>query len=257
MFFEISKLLNIFISPVTWVILLLVASFLLKKERVKRFCRYASLAVFLLFSNGLLFEWLKYQTVKESCVVPPDTTRTYKVAIVMGGFAYINKETRQMRYEQDRADRLWEAVRLWKLGRVEKILITGDPSSVIRPDGSSTADLFLSYMQEMGVLKDAFVLEQHALNTRQNALYTSKILKDMNIQDRDCLLITSATHMERSLKCFAKEELFPDYYPVNVYDKPEQISHRSFYPSWEVAVKWQELINEWIGNAVYELMGYR
>ena len=46
----------------------------------------------------------------------------------MGGFASMNRETGQMRYEQDRADRLWEAVRLWRNGTIEKILITGDGS---------------------------------------------------------------------------------------------------------------------------------
>ena len=63
----------------------------------------------------------------------------------------MNRETGQMRYEQDRADRLWEAVRLWRNGTIEKILITGDGTSIVQPDGTSTEKLFLQYMEEMGI----------------------------------------------------------------------------------------------------------
>ncbi len=82
------------------------------------------------------------------------------------------------------------------------------------------------------------------------------ILLLIGITDKECLLITSATHIERSLKCFAKVRLHPDYYAVNIYDAPTNINHRSFYPSWDAAVKWQELMNEWIGDIVYKMMGY-
>lgn len=53
--------------------------------------------------------------------------KTWRVAIVMGGFGSMNRETGQMTYMEDRADRLWEAIRLYREGRVRQILITGDP----------------------------------------------------------------------------------------------------------------------------------
>lgn len=174
----------------------------------------------------------------------------------MGGFASMNRETRQMRYEQDRADRLWEAVRLWRNGTIEKILITGDGTSIVQPDGTSTEKLFLQYMEEMGIPQKVFILEKQALNTRQNTLFTAEILKKENIKGEECLLITSATHMKRSLACFKKTGIHPDYFPVNTYDTPKIINHRTFYPQWEAAIEWQELMNEWIGDRVYQIMGY-
>ena len=86
--------------------------------------------------------------------------KQYKLAIVMGGFASMNRNTGQMQYELDRADRIWEAVRLWKKGVVERILITGDPTSIIQKDGTSTKELFLNYMEELGVPRSVFLLEQ-------------------------------------------------------------------------------------------------
>ena len=103
----------------------------------------------------------------------------------MGGFASMNRETGQMRYEQDRADRLWEAVRLWRNGTIEKILITGDGTSIVQPDGTSTEKLFLQYMEEMGIPQKVFILEKQALNTRQNALFTAEILKKKTLKARN------------------------------------------------------------------------
>ncbi len=257
MFFELSKLLNFFISPVTWIVLLLIFTFRFKKKKLRKICLVASIVVFVVFTNPLLLAYVKYFSVREySMQQTACTGRHYRLALVMGGFATMNKETGQMRYEQDRADRLWEAVRLWKKGAVDRILITGDPTSSIMEDGSTTAGLFLDYMEELGIPHDAFILEQHARNTRENAAFTAEILKRQDIRDKECLLITSASHIKRSLKCFEREGLHPDFLPVNVCDKPHSISHRTFYPSWEVAVKWQELMNEWVGELVYKIMGY-
>lgn len=257
MFFELSKLLNFFvISPISWMFILLAGFCLFKRKRWRKVCLVGCIAVFVIFTNRLLVDYVKYRMVKEysTAVIAPE--KTYKLAIVMGGFASMNKENGRMRYEMDRADRLWEAVRLWRSGKVERILITGDPTSIIQDDGSSTRKLFLQYMEDMGVPESAFILEQQARNTRENALYTAEILEKEKIDDGECLLITSATHIKRSLGCFAKIGIHPDYLPVNTYDAPENINHRAFYPQWEAAVMWQELMNEWIGDLTYRMMGY-
>lgn len=256
MFFELSKLLNFFLSPITWILLFLISFLIFKRKLWRRIAVISSITLFIIFTNNILIDYIKYCTVKEYTSIPLDTAKHYKVAIVMGGFAFMNRETGQMKYELDRADRLWEAVRLWKKGIVKRILITGDPTSIIQEGGSSDKELFLDYMAEIGIPRDAFILEQQARNTRENAKYTREILEAEQITEKECILITSATHMRRSLKCFAKVGIHPDIYPVNTYVKPTTINHRSFYPDWKAAVKWQELLNEWVGDLVYSLVGY-
>ena len=135
-------------------------------------------------------------------------------------------------------------MRLWKKGVVERILITGDPTSIIQKDGTSTKELFLNYMEELGVPRSVFLLEQQARNTRENVIYVRSILETERITEEECVLITSVTHMKRSLKCFAKIGIHLDMYPVNTY------------PDWEAAMKWQELLNEQIGDIVYSFVGY-
>ena len=257
MFFELSKFLNFFlISPISWMFILLIGVCLCKRKRWKRVCLICCITVFIVFTNKALVDYVRFLVVKEHSTAVISPGKEYELAIVMGGFASMNKETGQMKYELDRADRLWEAVRLWKNGKVKRILITGDPTSMIQPDGTSTKELFLQYMEEMGIPRKTFILEQQARNTRENAIFTEEILKKEKTEDKGCLLITSACHMKRSLACFGKTGIHPDYMPVNRYDAPTNINHRVVYPQWEAAIEWQELMNEWLGDLVYRIMGY-
>ncbi len=256
MFFELSKFLNFFLTPVTWVILLLLGAFVWKNRRGRRICLAGAVLVFAVFTNGLLADYVLGAKAGEYGAARLADGCRYRVAIVMGGFGFMNRQTGQLSYIEGRADRLWEAVRLYKTGRAERILITGDGTSFLQGDGTSTAELFLAYMEQMGVPREAFLLEQKARNTRENAVYASEMLAAEGLRDRDCLLITSATHMKRSLGCFAKVGWAPDFFAVGVYSPPDEVTHRSFYPAWEAAVKWQEILNEWVGDCVYKLKGY-
>lgn len=256
MFFELSKFLNFFLSPITWIILLLLGFFLLKRRKLRILCLGSAILCFVVFTNGLLVDYVRAKEAGVYGKARLQEGKKYRVAIVMGGFASMNEETGQIRYNEDRADRLWESIRLLRMGRVERILITGDGTSFLHDRGKCTAELFLTYMEQMGIPRDSFLLEQRARNTRENAVNTAKLLAEADIKDSECLLITSATHMKRSLGCFAKVGMSPDYFSVNIYDLPSEINHRSFYPSWEAAIKWQEILNEWVGDVAYKMKGY-
>ena len=250
MFFELSKLLRFFVvSPVSWMLILLVAFYFVKHKKVRYTLLGVAAGVFVVFTNNPLVDYVQYRMARQyaACAAVP-AGKHYRVAIVMGGFGHMNEVTGQLVYEEDRADRLWEAVRLYKAGIADRVLITGDATSIVQEDGSTTAGLFLAYM--------AFILEQRATNTRQNAVNTCEILSQMGIDDRDCLLITSATHMERSAKCFAKVGLRPDVMAVNILECPSRLNHRAFYPDWGAALEWEIVMNEWIGDIAYCIMGY-
>ena len=260
MFFELSKLFNfLLVSPISWIILLLVAFFVAYHHKRRHlWCLLLAfvVTVFLTFTNAPLVNYIKYRMTKEYATEGNMQNKTYCVAIVMGGFGIMNEETGQLCYENGRANRLWEAVRSWRNGIVERILITGDPTSIIRQDGSSSAELFLDYMEQLGVKREVFILEQYAANTYQNAVNCSKILEAIGISDKDCLLITSATHMKRSLGCFTKINWKPDFMAVGIAQEPTILNHRAFYPDWKAALEWQEIFNEWIGTCAYSLRGY-
>lgn len=257
MFFELSKLLNIFvISPISWMfILLIVGYFLRKKKAIKISCWTGALLIFFIFGNGTLYEMAMYRSTHQYAKAELDKPH-YLIAIVMGGFGCMNPENGQFLGNQ-KADRLWETLRLYKNGEIDRILITGDATIIINNDSTSTARQFLDYMNDFGIADSVFILEQKARNTHENAVYTKEILQEMNIPVDSCLLVTSAEHIDRSLKCFAKEGLELDYYPTGIGAKPTgRFSIRTLYPSWETMVKWQSLFNEWIGDIAYKVMGY-
>lgn len=257
MFFELSKALHfILTSPISWMAVLVALAFAFRSRRKRAVCVVTCLVLFLLSTNGVLFNIVNRSVTAGVQQPTCDVGRRYRAAIVLGGFSSVNSISGRLQFVEDRADRLWEAVRLWRTGVVERILITGDPASFVNEDGRSSSCEFLAYMEAMGVPSDVFILEQHALNTHQNAVNTVKILAGLGIDSRDCVLITSAIHMRRALSCFEHEGFPTDYLAVGLPEAPSKLGHRAFYPDWSVAEKWSSVINEWIGCVAYRIVGY-
>lgn len=254
MFFLISKLLKFLVFPLTWVVVLFILSYLVKNKKWRLGMFIAALILLLVFSCKPLLQTAQYLTTKKYSEQQLPK-RCYKVAIVMGGYGRMNEKTGQMSYIDDRGERLWEPVRLYHSGYVEKILISGDASINMDAEGNSTADAFIQFMKGLGIYEHDIILEQHARNTTENATYSIAILDSLQYKPEECLLVTSATHMKRSQACFANEGWTVDGYAVNIYPKP-QVKLYYFIPSWKTLTDWNELTNEWVGNIVYKIVGY-
>lgn len=92
MFFELSKLLNFFLFPVTWIVALLIGSMALRKYPwVRKLCLWGSAVLFLVFTNGPLFDLAKSSMIEEYRFPHWEEGKIYRVAIVMGGFAGMNE----------------------------------------------------------------------------------------------------------------------------------------------------------------------
>lgn len=255
MFFILSKILKVFLMPMFWVVTLFILAYLVKNKKWRKGLFIGALTVLLIFSDKPLMQYVQYLSTKVySHQQLPKTT--YPVAVVMGGFGKMDTETGQISFVRDRGARLWEPIRLYHCGIVDKILISGDATSNLDADGNSDADLFLKYMQNAGVPSRDIILEQHARNTRENATYSTVLLDSLGYADKDCLLITSATHMKRTQQCFLKEGWTIDPYAVNIYPKPHP-RYYEFFPSWKTITDWEEILNEWFGNIAYKIVGYR
>lgn len=257
MFFEISKLSKFFIiAPLTWIVVSLIFFFIAKRKVWRYIWLGLTIALFIFFTNPYIVGVFKYKQTSKYAESTMQPDKVYPAAVVMGGFSSVNQHNGSLIFVDERADRLWEAVRLYKQGKVEKILITGDPATLMHNDGTSDSEKFLDYMEIFGVPRDAFILERHARNTRENAVLARKKLDEYKIPPNEILLITSASHMERSLGVFNKLDIHPDYYAVTVSNPPEKFTHMSLYPSWQAATDWEELFNEWVGTLSYRIAGY-
>lgn len=258
MFYILSKALKFFLFPLTWTFILLsIAIFIKDKKHSNRRLLFFSIAVFvfLIFSDRPLLDWARYQTTKAYAEQQlPD--HFYPVAVVMGGFGQMNSEAGQMNTNLDRGGRLYEAIRLQRMGIVGKILVSGDATIECDNEGNSTANEFVRYVSQFGVPKENILLEQKARNTRENATLSIAMLDSLGYRDQDCLLITSASHMKRSLNAFEKEGWELEPYAVNIYTQPTKLQLKSLFPSYVTMIHWQELLNEWFGLIAYKVVGY-
>lgn len=243
--------------PFTWVLGLLTAVFFVRKHKGwRRGFFFGAFVILLIFTDRPLQQVAQYQRTKGYATLLPAKPH-YQVAIVLGGFGRkMDSTSGQFVPFRDRGSRLSEAIRLQKMGVVDKILISGDECIAIDRKGNTTAPLFLQYMQQFGIPDSCFILEQHARNTRENATHSIAMLDSLHIPADSCLLVTSASHMNRSLACFQAEGWTLDSYATNIYPKPEGITWNNFLPSGHTLMDWEELINEYIGEIAYSIAGY-
>lgn len=221
-----------------------------------------------LSANDLFYSYACYWNDSLYSTPQWNPEKMYKAGIVMGCFGFMDRTTGKIGYVTydesrkrdgmlpDLRNRLWKAVELWKSGHLEKILITGDMVANFHADGTSDKELFLHYMEDAaGVPPETFLFEQLSVNTHENALFTSEILRQRGLKGEDCLLITSASHIRRSLKCFAKQGFKMDYFAVDAR-KPIVATVESMKPDREIWGKWNGLMHEWGGEIVYRVKGF-
>lgn len=94
------------------------------------------------------------------------------------------------------------------------------------------------------------IIESKSRNTKENALYTAKIVD----KKYEYLLITSAIHMKRSQLCFKKAGIKTT--PFTVDNTMSYRSHnieRIILPRAKTLEGWEELIHEIIGYYVYKI----
>lgn len=245
MFFVFSKLLNFFTCPINWIIGLFILFFIFKRKQYRRLLLFFSIIVALIFTNGQLNTlavraWSKpylYNSLNDS---------VYEFAIVLGGSTDYNPELNQVDYNE-KGDRMTEAIRLYRLGRVKKLYLSGE-SAFNFENGKSNAMLFLHYMKELGVNPKDIILEQEARTTSENIRNLKALISHQ--RNSSCLLITSGWHMRRALKGFSKSGLNIMPYSVDMPKPLDKGEWYSYLPSWRAAIAWQELIHEIVGMAV-------
>lgn len=106
------------------------------------------------------------------------------------------------------ADRALHSARLWKARK----------APVIIPSGKGIEHTDVEFLKELGVPKDAIIVENEARNTEENAKFVSGILTEKHNGDKKkcrVLLVTSMWHMRRSLLMFDRYASELEVIPVS------------------------------------------
>lgn len=208
----------------------------------------------LFFSN----EFIANELMKAWEVDTPafSSMRKYKLGIVLTGTVIPQLKPDDRVYFQKGADRVVHTVQLYKLGLIDRILVSGGSGRLIGIK-EREADRFKEVMILMGVPDSVILLENQTRNTHESASAVKNILRDLGYRSDDCLLITSAFHMRRSLACYRKVGLPLDSFSADFYAHQGKYYPDAFFiPKLDAIVIWHKLVKEWAGLTAYWMAGY-
>ncbi len=247
MFFILSKVLSFLIQPLTWGILLFLYTFVTRNPRLKRIARIASLSVLLIFTNPLLSHWAMR---KLETSPTPDFTPHY-IGIVLSGMVVSGTDIQNQIQLNESAERLIEAVKLYRTGRIKKILISGGAADINYPEQNEGNALYRLAVA-LGIPETDLISEAASRNTHENALFVRPLIVN---KASPSLLITSAFHMRRANGCFEKQGIAVTPYPID-YRVPSDFKWNYLLPSTSALSNWNTILKELIGIAVYRMKGY-
>lgn len=143
--------------------------------------------------------------------------------------------------------RLMEGIRLLHELPKSKLILSGGSIFETTSEAKGMADVALAF----GVKKEDLILEEDSRDTENEARLVQPIVH----QER-FLLVTSASHMPRSMALFKKYGMSPIPAPTDFLTKePGQIAPRMFYPNPDSLCKAERAFYEYLGLAWAKLRG--
>lgn len=250
MFFILSKIVALFLKPLTLIMMAGLAAFFAKRQKVRIIAIRTTVGLFLLFSNPWLISVLSgiWETGRRS---PADITQPYEVGIVLGGYTELLVAAPPGVPTFSRSgNRLSTALLLYQTGKIRHVLLSGGSGRIIGKE-QIEAQVVRDYLLQLGVPDSAIWVENRSRNTRENALY-SKMQVDSMAPGARCLLISSAWHLRRASAHFDEVGLPCDIFGADYFEEKSQGNPlRWLQPDWKALMKWECLIKEWVGWIVF------
>ena len=257
MFFPLSKLIFFVLTPSNFLILLgLLGCLLLFTEFGRGIGRVLTVAGFLgLLVAGLspLPAWILAPLENRFPAFTEDE-RPVAGIVVLGGAVEadtsIGRDQITVNEAGEREIALADLARRYPQAR----LVFSGGSGSMRDDAVSEAEIVSRFADTLGVPRNRLILEQQSRNTRENALFSARMVQPK--PDERWLLVTSAWHMPRSVGCFRKAGFDVTAYPVDYRTNWPRDAYRlnSFASTGlgelDIGVK------EWIGMIAYRFAGY-
>ncbi|MDB4945531.1 MAG: putative rane protein [Labilithrix sp.] len=259
MFYLLSKLLDVLLSPYSWGLLLLAAAVPWRPRRAARFARrkralgIAGLVVLVVASsqptaNALVrgLEGAGRTTMREDVV--------YDAVVLLGGVVDEEAMGRsgQPSYN-DNVERLIVTHRLLRDGKAKMAILSGAPLDDRHPaDGE--AFVLARQLEDWGIPAARIIIEPKARNTRENATYVKAIASERGYGK--VLIVTSAFHMLRAEECFAAVGMPVDTLAVDFRGHDHGGRLGEWLPRAHALSVTSNMIRETLGRLVYRVQGY-
>jgi len=258
MFLYLSKIIPVFTYPVGIAGLLLFASICLmlsKKRNLAVFTGILSLTVLYVFSCPV-FEHVLVRHL-ESKYDQPATFPHASAIVVLGGSTVPPVPPRHYVELNEAGDRLINGARLYKKGYAPYIICTGGRIPFLTAfSGTEAQSMADFYKEHFGFDSTSVLLEDKAQNTHDHVANVKKILAAKNLSDT-IILVTSAMHMDRSVRLFRKAgyTVYPaptDY----LADAEFKMSIFGLLPSADALYFSTVALHEYYGLFAYKKLGW-
>lgn len=257
MFYVLSKIFDIFLSPLSWALILIawgapLSRRALRKGRGRPRLVVLGLLVLLVFSMDPVANAL-FGALEAQAVTTMDPNKHYDAVILLGGVVDEKAmEKSQSLSFNDNNERLFGTLRVMREGRADYAIISGAPVDPKTPYGE--ARVLGDELVSLGVPREKVIIEDKAMNTRENATYSADIVRARGFSK--LLIVTSAFHMHRALACYRKAGLDVDTLAVDFRTySPDNVSG-SWLPRASHLERSTAAIREWSGFYVYRARGY-
>lgn len=192
--------------------------------------RLTQIALSLMFCCSLLFVVLAAQIMAYSY---EDSDGNADAAIVLGAAAWGNHPSPVYR------ERLNEAIRLYKEGRVGKLIFTGGTPNLAYPAESIVAR---DYAEAQGIPGRDILVDSKSRSTFENLLQARTLMKAAGI--RSALLVSDPLHMRRAMYIAEKLEIDakPDPSDTSRFQSFSSQSRFLWYETWAYA---EQVIHVW------------
>lgn len=263
-FFILSKVVQFCIEPLNWVIVFVLLSVLFLSLRKPELCkRFLLLALLDLFLVG----WLPASEVVLRGIenLTPKVALSQNIENEVGGIIILGGAITGGEIAVDRgevsihssAERVTKAFELIRKNPTLPYIFSGY-SGRITPRGMSEADAFKQLVQEQGLNEAKAHYEKQSRNTYENVLFMKPMIEELGSREQDgqlkpWLLITSASHMYRSMKIFQKQGL-----PVLPVPVDYQTANRLQWTEFDLvdgAQNWNDVVHELVGLIAYWITG--
>jgi len=143
------------------------------------------------------------------------------------------------------AIRVFAAARIYRAHPFARVVVSGAPPEL----ASGMADL----LRRLGVPADRVIEENGSTNTRENAEKSAALLAPLGIHR--AVVVTSAVHMPRSLRCFSNAGLRAWASPADIesYVHDDRFHVESLFPSYKAVVRNHSSVHEIVGRAAQAL----
>ena len=224
-------------------LLLVIGAFFLYRRRYRLAALVIALAVIWvgLCSAPAFATWLQRSLEQPYAQRPASGYPKVDAIVVLGGGMLPNDADWDNDDPDMRATRLGFGLRLFQDGRADTMLLSG----------ADQALKMARRLQQQGVPASALIVEGDSLNTHQNALYSTVVLRQRKLLN--VLLVTSGIHMPRAQASFARQgmKVIPAPAP-DEYQGPAN----AWWPRRSALTLSARCLREYLGIWVYRVRGW-